>query len=295
MMLDPAILAEPLLDHQRLDLTATHSISFVVEQSFRYTYSSPVESLRQRLVVTPPQRHGGQHLRAHRLDVAGAPARRRIRHDRHGNTIAFLQADEVEGEIEFRFAALVERVRREGLPVLPTAVLEEASMLRPTRLTEADERLQAMADEILAHAECARARAERICGAVAGALSYADGVTTVETTAAEALAGGRGVCQDYAHVMLALCHLVQLPARYVSGHLPGQGGTHAWVEVLMPRIRHAVAVPFDPCNGTLADDDYLTVATGRDYSDVAPVSGSYHGSATNQLVASRRVGVIAAA
>ena len=60
------------------------------------------------------------------------------------------------------------------------------------------------------------------------------GVTSVRTTAAQALAGGRGVCQDFAHVMLALCHIVGLPARYVSGHLLGQGGTHAWVEVVVP-------------------------------------------------------------
>ena len=54
------------------------------------------------------------------------------------------------------------------------------------------------------------------------------------TTAAEALAGGRGVCQDAAHIMVALARLAQVPARYVSGHLLGQGGTHAWVEVVVP-------------------------------------------------------------
>ena len=79
--------------------------------------------------------------------------------------------------------------------------------------------------------------AERICAAVFAAITYQYGVTSVTTTAAEALAAGRGVCQDFAHVMLALCHLLGLPARYVSGHLLGQGGTHAWVEVIVPRGR----------------------------------------------------------
>jgi transglutaminase-like putative cysteine protease len=137
--------------------------------------------------------------------------------------------------------------------------------------------------------------AERICAVVSKAITYEYGVTTVTTTAAEALAAGRGVCQDFAHAMLALCHLVQLPARYVSGHLLGQGGTHAWVEVIVPRADHAEAVAFDPCNGGRTDGGYVTVATGRDYSDVAPASGSYVGSSSGRLTADRRVGILAAA
>jgi transglutaminase-like putative cysteine protease len=117
----------------------------------------------------------------------------------------------------------------------------------------------------------------------------------VFTTAAEALAGGRGVCQDSAHVMLALCHLLGLPARYVSGHLLGEGGTHCWVEVVVPAGDAAVAVPFDPCNDRQAGFGYVTVATGRDYSDVAPTSGHYLGTPNNTLATSRRVGVLATA
>ena len=78
------------------------------------------------------------------------------------------------------------------------------------------------------------------------AITYEYGVTSVQTTAAEARTLGRGVCQDSAHVMLALCHLLRLPARYVSGHLLGQGGTHAWVEVIVARADEAMAVAFDP-------------------------------------------------
>ena len=96
-------------------------------------------------------------------------------------------------------------------------------------------------------------------------------------------------------MMLALCHLVELPARYVSGHLLGQGGTHAWVEVIVPRGDQAEAVAFDPCNGRRTDCGYVTVATGRDYSEVAPTSGSYVGTSSGRLTADRRVGVLAAA
>jgi transglutaminase-like putative cysteine protease len=130
---------------------------------------------------------------------------------------------------------------------------------------------------------------------VHGAIAYEYGVTSIHTTAAEALAGGRGVCQDSAHIMLALCHLLGLPARYVSGHLIGQGGTHAWVEVLARRDDRAIALPFDPCNGVPASARYLTVATGRDYSDVAPTSGTYLGPAGGHLTTERRLAVLAAA
>ena len=126
-------------------------------------------------------------------------------------------------------------------------------------------------------------------------MTYQGGVTSVATTAAEALDAGHGVCQDYAHVMLALCHVLELPARYVSGHLLGQGGTHAWVEVIVPRGDHAEAIAFDPCNGRRTDGGYVTIATGRDYRDVAPTSGRYSGASSGRLTAARRVGVLAAA
>ena len=123
------------------------------------------------------------------------------------------------------------------------------------------------------------------------AITYEYGVTTVDTTAAEALADGRGVCQDSAHVMIALCRASGLPARYVSGHLLGEGGTHAWVEVVVADPEGARAVAFDPCNGRRADRAYLTVATGRDYTDVAPTSGTYVGAARGTLTATKRVDV----
>src|SRR5207302_6383976 len=128
------------------------------------------------------------------------------------------------------------------------------------------------------------------------ALAYAFDVTTVHTTAAEALAVGAGVCQDFAHLMLALCRLCGLPARYVSGHLLGVGGTHAWVEVLLPDPEHggAIAWPYDPANGCAAGLRYLTIAVGRDYHDVAPPSGTFRASFAGTLRTNKSVGLTAA-
>jgi transglutaminase-like putative cysteine protease len=283
------------LDHHGLDLEAAPRVTYLIQQTFRYAYEAPVRSLRQRLVIVPPTRHGGQHRRAHWLTVSGTQARQRLRRDAHGNLVAHLRADRVAEAVEFRLTAVVERVRRDGPARLPASALRDPALLRPTRLTAPDARLRALAAGLPGPAAPPLERAEQICALAHRSLAYADGVTSVTTTAAGALALGRGVCQDSAHLMLALCHLAGLPARYVSGHLIGQGGTHAWVEVIVPRGRAAEAAAFDPCHGHRAGSGHLTVATGRDYRDVAPTSGSYLGSAPGRLTASRRVGVLAAA
>jgi transglutaminase-like putative cysteine protease len=294
-MLDSGVLQAPLLDHRGLDLDAARRVVYVLEQSFRYEYDAPVESLRQRLVVVPPARHGGQYRRAHQLEVHGVPARRYVRGDANGNVVAWLRAERVTDVIEFRLAAVIERVRADGPALLPAAALRSSHLLRPTRLTAADDRLRALAASLSVQHDTPLESAQRVCDAVHAAITYEHGVTSVRTTAAEALDGGRGVCQDSAHIMLALCHLLQLPARYVSGHLLGQGGTHAWVEVIVPAPDGASAVAFDPCNGRRAGAGYVTVATGRDYSDVAPASGTYTGTSRGRLTTDRRVGILAVA
>jgi transglutaminase-like putative cysteine protease len=296
--LDQQLLQSPVLNPDEVDLDGAERVTYLLEQSFRYDYERPVEQLRHRLVVLPPPRHGNQHLRAHRLEVDGATAQRHLRRDARGNTVVRLRAERVERSVSFRISALLERVTIDGPTHVPTATLTDPRLLRATRLTTPDERIRDLAVE-LAGSVGSRSGPlelpESICRRVHSELAYEYGITAVDTTAAEALAGGRGVCQDAAHVMLALCHALGLPARYVSGHLLGQGGTHAWVEVLVPHGDHAVAMPFDPCNGVPGSARYLTVATGRDYADVRPTSGSYLGDVSGSLTTSRRVAVLAAA
>ena len=294
-MLDAALLGAPVLDHRGLDLDAAERITYILRQRFRYVYDDAVTSLRQRLVIVPPRRHGDQYRREHMLEVSGATAVRRVRRDGQGNVVTWLRADTVARAIEFRLTALVERVRGDGPAVVSPAALSDPGLLRPTRLTAADDRIRELAGELADPGGTPLEQAERICQRVHEAISYEFGVTSVTTTAAEALAGGHGVCQDFAHVMLAVCHVIGMPARYVSGHLLGQGGTHAWVEVLTPQGNEAAAIALDPCNGRRADNGYLTIATGRDYADVAPASGSYVGASRNSLTTSRQLGVLAAA
>ncbi len=123
------------------------------------------------------------------------------------------------------------------------------------------------------------------------AISYEHGVTSVTTTAAEALAGGRGVCQDAAHVMIALCRAAGLPARYVSGHLLGEGGTHAWVEVIVADAAGARAVAFDPCQRPPRRQGLPDRCHRARLHRVAPTSGTYLGTARGTLTATKRVAV----
>jgi transglutaminase-like putative cysteine protease len=92
--------------------------------------------------------------------------------------------------------------------------------------------------------------------------------------------------------MLALCRVCGLPSRYVSGHLLGQGGTHAWVEVVLPTrdgSGDAIAWAFDPTHASRGGLGYVTVAVGGDYSDVAPTSGTYMSSARGRLITNKSV------
>jgi transglutaminase-like putative cysteine protease len=295
VMLDELLRTAPALDHAGLDLDAAERVTYLLAQQFRYDYAQPVHRLRHRLVVLPPARHGNQHLRARSLAVDGADIRRSTRQDAGGNTVVRIRADRVERAVQFQIGALVERVQSDGATRLPAAALGDPRLLRPTPLTAPDARLRELAWQLGRDEASPLELADRICREVHSTIAYEHGVTSIETTAAQALAGARGVCQDAAHVMLALCHLLALPARYVSGHLLGQGGTHAWVEVVTPFADHAIATAFDPCNGRRGSAHYVTVATGRDYKDIAPTSGTYVGIAGGNLTATRRLAVIAAA
>ena len=232
-MLDAAVLSAPVLDHRGLDLDAAERITYILRQQFRYEYDDAVTSLRQRLVIVPPPRHGDQYRRQHRWTSPGPAPRAGSRRDGQGNSCLAARGHGDPG-IEFRLTALVERVRGDGPATVPRAALRDPALLRPTRLTAADDRIRALAAGLAGRGDTPLDQAARICERVHAAISYQFGVTSVTTTAAEALAGGQGVCQDFAHVMLAVCHVAAIPARYVSGHLLGQGGTHAWVEVRRP-------------------------------------------------------------
>lgn len=107
---------------------------------------------------------------------------------------------------------------------------------------------------------------------------YEKGCTGVDTTAEEAWRLGRGVCQDYAHILIALLHQERIPARYVTGMIPGEGASHAWVEVAEGGYWYGV----DPTNDTPAGDDHIKIGVGRDAADCLINRGIMHGGGSQK-------------
>ncbi len=116
--------------------------------------------------------------------------------------------------------------------------------------------------------------------------TYSPGATDVRTPLATFAQTGRGVCQDYAHAMLGICRSLGIPARYVSGYIyaganfVGAEASHAWVEAYLPGTGW---VGYDPTNNTEVVEAHVKIGHGRDYGDVSPISGSYHGSTRGVL------------
>jgi transglutaminase-like putative cysteine protease len=279
------------IDPASVDWAAARRVSYLLRQSFRYEYPEPIRELNHRLVVIPPERFGDQRRLRHQLSVDADGVRFENRSDRFGNMIVDVFAPQISGEIEFVAEVSVERHAEEPNR-LPDGWLADGYLLEPSPLTSANDRIRKMAEKLADSAEWGLPLADSINDWVYQSMTYQHGVTGVRTTAAEALEIGSGVCQDYAHVMLATCRACGLPSRYVSGHLLGQGGSHAWVEVVLPAkdgTGEAIASTFDPTHASRGGLGYVTIAVGGDYSDVAPTSGTYVSKARGRLFTSKRV------
>jgi hypothetical protein len=129
--------------------------------------------------------------------------------------------------------------------------------------------------------------AKKIGTYIFNTFKYSPGATEVKTLATDVLELKAGVCQDFAHVMIGLCRLHGIPARYVSGYFLNTTrrheeieASHAWVEVYIPSYGWA---GFDPTHDREADERYIKIAVGKDYADIIPVRGTYRGGRTLTL------------
>jgi transglutaminase-like putative cysteine protease len=126
-------------------------------------------------------------------------------------------------------------------------------------------------------------------------IAYMPKSTRVDSPVDDALAQRQGVCQDYAHIMIALVRRMGIPCRYVSGYLfhregentrSAQGATHAWIEAYLPGLGWT---GFDPTNNVMAEESHVRTAVGRDYLDVPPTRGVFKGDAASELTVAVRV------
>lgn len=268
-----------------------------MRQHYRYTYTGPVWDLQQRLLMIPRDVYRDQRLLQYDLAVRGTEGDHRLswERDEFGNRVARVVANRVPQAIDFEANFRLERgsgPATSGPPPWRTAA-ERLAYLRPTALTAPDKRLIEAALDIAHRGVDAAQRAELAHEWTATAIGYQFGVTGYSTPAAMALHLGTGVCQDYAHILLTVLRLLNVPARYVSGHLIGEGAPHAWVEAFVERAGGAVdVVGFDPTHARRTRMDYLTVAVGRDFADVSPTSGRYSGPALGRLAATKEAEVV---
>jgi len=117
---------------------------------------------------------------------------------------------------------------------------------------------------------------------VFGYLKYEPYSTHVHTPMAEVIIHRRGVCQDFAHLFIGLCRVLKIPARYVSGYLATEkaSATHAWAEVFIPGQGWR---GLDPTHNRQIGETYVKIGHGRDYADVPPISGNYHGTRERKM------------
>ncbi len=287
-----------------------------VTHETRYHYQPAVETA-EHMAYLQPRSHAGQNLLSHSLDILPQPAQQRSMPDVYGNTRCFFSLQVPHEELVVVSRSLVS-TRTQGLPAssLPWEQQREALRYRAGSPFDAAAEFAFASPFVPRHAEfAAYARPSFAAGAsvldvavdlmqrIHADFTYASQSTEVNTPALEALSMRRGVCQDFAHIMLACLRTQGLPARYVSGYLltepppgapklVGSDASHAWVSVYVADLPAGSRwCDFDPTNNRWGwhapGADYVTVATGRDFGDVSPLRGVIHGGASHTL----RVGV----
>ncbi|MDH6593839.1 transglutaminase-like putative cysteine protease [Variovorax sp. TBS-050B] len=286
-----------------------------VTHETRYAYSPPVETA-QHLAHLKPLVTDSQRLLSHRLLIEPAPAQRNEVPDVYGNTRAFFALEATHDSLVVTAESVVETSVPQLAPGvardLPWEAVRERFRYRKGAVFDAASEFVFPSPYVPRHDDfAAYARASFAPGRptfdVAMDLTermyrdfaYDADSTEISTPAVEALAQRKGVCQDFAHIMIACFRTMGLPARYVSGYLltqppPGRprlvgaDASHAWVSVYLPGEGDGPGsaggwAGFDPTNGRQPGEDYVALAIGRDYSDVSPMRGVLHGGARHTL------------
>jgi len=240
-------------------------------------YSAPVRDCARELRVFPPSQRGGQKVLALHWTCDPSPERCEETEDDFGNPILRLHHKNIAREFCFEMTLKTSHegstpvVRETGLP--PNGI---GAFLMPSALCNFTPEIETAARKLQG------ATPIEICDFVFRFLEYSPGTTNLQTSASQSLQFRRGVCQDFAHMMIAICRALKIPARYISGFLPGEGASHAWCDVL----QNNEWLGLDPTHNREAHENYVFVASGRDFRDCVTVSGSFKGRATAKLTSS---------
>jgi transglutaminase-like putative cysteine protease len=264
-----------------------------VEHRSRYEYADAVRSSYNEARITPMTTPTQLVLDAH---VEVAPAHQLLRYlDYWGSVVHAFDLHQPHRELEVVGRSVVETT----VPPPPESHMtwdelrsdevgdDYAELLAPTAQVPVDDRLSEVGRRLAAEHSPATA-GQAVIAWVADQLTYVSGTTEVHTSAVEAWDGGQGVCQDFAHLALAVVRSMGIPARYCSGYLhpspdAGVGTTidgqsHAWLDIWTGEWQ-----AFDPTIGSPTGERHVLVARGRDYADVAPIKGIFHGGSATRL------------
>jgi transglutaminase-like putative cysteine protease len=263
-----------------------------ISHETRYRYDSPPSGVIQSLRLTP-RNHDGQFVINWRIDIS-EDCRLDMHEDAFGNLVHAFTVDgpfsdlivSVDGEVDTQATNGLVRGAVERFP--------PSLYLRETALTGADGAIADFARDTRGAGPAeGRAVLERLLERLRHEIVYDTDPTHAGTTAAEAFALRRGVCQDLTHIFIAAARSLGFPARYVGGYFHRADGIvhqeagHAWAEVF---IADPGWIGFDPANGTCAGDAHVRVAVGLDYLGAAPVRGTRYGGMGETLAVTLRVG-----
>jgi len=277
-----------------------------VRQTTTYTYASKVTYARHVLRLMPVDRAWAR-VHAATLDIAPAPLKRREGQDFFGNRVTWIEIDEPHETLAVTLTARLAAVEPvEGRPASPPweEVRDEAAgspdvgrrspvhYLFASRQVSLDPEIREYARQSFAPGRRVLDGAVELMGRIKADFTYEIGATTASTMPSMSFALRRGVCQDFAHVMISGLRGLGLPAAYVSGYLrtvrrgdaprlEGADAMHAWVQVWCGP--QAGWFGLDPTNNIFAGDDHIVLAIGRDYADVAPIDGVVFASGGQKL------------
>ena len=260
-------------------------VRYEIEHVSRYLYTSPVRHCVMSLCLKPRD-DPGQRLLHFQVSTA-PPARLNGETDSFGNTKHIINIHQEHEALEIITHSTVETAPAAALPVsLGADAWEELrswreslvhwDFMHASALARPSAALTAFMDRLGIEPDGdPLAALLRLSDTLHHSFQYVPGITSAISPIEHILESGRGVCQDYAHVMIAIARSWGVPARYVSGymyvtHQAPETATHAWVECRLPGLGW---IGFDPTNRSLADERYVRIALGRDYQDVAPTRG----------------------
>lgn len=272
---------------------------YTVHHVTRFRYSTAISESIMKVHIQP-RSEGSQRCLDFRLSTSPRAQIMNYR-DELGNRVHHFDVPNRHSHLTITADAIVETMTPPELPeALPTTAWEDLDamtandeywdMLKPSHFAHPSELLYAlMRDLDVQRRDDPLSVLRALNTAIYQHFEYAKHNTRANSPIDEALSIRRGVCQDFAHIMIALVRELQIPCRYVSGYLFQQsdkpvrtedGATHAWVEALLPDLNW---VSFDPTNNILAGERHIRVAVGRDYADVPPTNGVFRGTTESEL------------